>query len=220
MALTELSPRSSQTQSSTWCKICGIRQAEDALVCTEAGADAVGLNFYAASPRALSITEAEAVATAVSISRVGLFVDPDTRLVDQAISRCSLDLLQFHGEEDPEFCEAFALPYIKAVRVRPGVDIRSVQDRYANAWALLLDSHVDGLRGGTGVQFDWDSWPCDLEIPLILAGGLTPDNVADAINSLRPAGVDVSGGVEGSVRGEKDPNLIRKFLTEVRRVER
>ncbi len=101
MALTELSPRSSQTQSSTWCKICGIRQAEDALVCTEAGADAVGLNFYAASPRALSITEAEAVATAVSISRVGLFVDPDTRLVDQAISRCSLDLLQFHGEEDP-----------------------------------------------------------------------------------------------------------------------
>lgn len=198
-------------------KICGITRVEDALAAVEAGADAIGLVFYARSPRAVDVSQARLILDALPpfVTTVGLFVDmPRARLLE-LLEQVPLDLLQFHGDESAPSCESFARPYIKALRVRPGEDVAAAVAPYAGARGILLDTFVEGIPGGTGAAFDWSLVPADLEKPVILAGGLTADNVAAAIRQVRPYAVDVSGGVEAA-RGIKDAEKIRAFLQAVR----
>lgn len=200
-------------------KICGITRVEDGLAACAAGADAIGLVFYAPSPRAVAIEAAAAIRQALPpfVTVVGLFVNESEETVAQIAERVRLDLLQFHGDESPLDCERSGLPYMKAVRVNDNVDLLEASRRYANAKALVLDSHDENLWGGSGRTFDWELVPLDIECPIVLAGGLTTANVADAITRLRPYGVDVSGGVEQSP-GIKDAARIAKFIQEVDRV--
>lgn len=216
--MSQSNPASLRPDGNTWCKICGITKPEHAQLCSQLGADAIGLVFVDTSPRALSMDAARRVARATNVTRMGLFVDAEPNLVTDAIRTCDLDVLQFQGDEDPGYCERFGLPYVKAIRVRADTDIRQLSRSYAAAMALQLDAFVEGVAGGTGQQFEWDLWPSDVDLPLILAGGLRPENVGEAIKKLKPAGVDVSGGVETEVRGEKDPDRMRKFVQEVRNV--
>jgi phosphoribosylanthranilate isomerase len=200
-------------------KICGITRVEDGLAASAAGADAVGLNFYAPSPRAVDIEQAVTIRRALPpfLTVVGLFVNADEATVAHTVERVQLDVLQFHGEETAALCERFGRPYMKAVHVKERVDVRDAAVRYASARALVLDTHDDELWGGSGRTFDWELVPADIGLPLVLAGGLTPANVADAIVRLRPYGVDVSGGVEQSP-GIKDAAKISRFIQEVNRV--
>lgn len=204
-----------------WCKICGITNSEDAHVAVAAGADALGFNFYPHSPRVLDVERAAELCADVKhtgVTRIGLFVDASADHVHSVLARCDLDMLQFHGEEAPEFCAEFGLPYVKALRMRAQTDVAAEAQRYDQAWALLLDAYVAGQPGGTGQRVDPDLWPAEIGAKLILAGGLTPDNVGDAIRRMRPFGVDVSGGVEGAQKGRKDPALVSSFLQEVKYV--
>lgn len=200
-------------------KICGVTRVEDATAAAAAGADAIGLNFYSPSPRAVDIQQAVVIRRALPpfVTVVGLFVNAARETVLEACTRVRLDLLQFHGDESAEQCEAYAMPYMKAVRVTAGVDLHALAQRYAGARALVLDTHDEKLWGGSGRTFDWSIVPADLGLPVVLAGGLTAANVADAIVRLRPYGVDVSGGVEQSP-GIKDAAKIAKFIQEVERV--
>jgi len=197
-------------------KICGITRAEHARAAAGAGADAIGLVFYGPSPRFVTRAQARAVCAALPpmVSVVGVFVNPAPREVEDVVGALPLDLLQFHGEEPPEVCAGSGKPYVKAVRVRTRDDIVEAAARYPDARALLLDTHHDALWGGTGASFDWNLVPDDIDHPVVLAGGLTPENVADAIRLVRPFAVDVSGGVE-SVPGEKDPERMERFVKEV-----
>lgn len=197
-------------------KICGITRPGDGVCAAMAGADAVGLVFYPPSPRALSLDTAQAIAASLPpfVSRVGLFVDAARDEIEAVLNRVALDMLQFHGDEDPAECESWSLPYIKAVRMSGEVDLHAEARRHPRAAALLVDAHVEGLAGGTGQTFDWDRIPGDLDKPVILAGGLTVDNVIQAITRVRPYAVDVSGGVE-SGRGIKSPDKVRSFINEV-----
>lgn len=199
-------------------KICGLTRPEDALAAARLGADAVGLIFYPPSPRGVDIETARKVRRALPpyVTVVGVFVDPQADFVERAIREVSLDLIQFHGNESPEFCQACGRPYIKAVRVREDTDLHQLARRYAGAQALMLDSFEPGKPGGTGKSFDWDLVPRDLELPVILAGGLTPDNVASAVASVSPFAVDANGGVEASP-GIKDHAKIEAFIREVNR---
>ncbi|MEW5756803.1 MAG: phosphoribosylanthranilate isomerase [Pseudomonadota bacterium] len=201
-------------------KICGITRPEDALAAARAGADAIGLVFYAQSPRAVSIEQARAVLQVLPpfVTTVGLFVDAEPDRIEEVLAGVPLDLLQFHGDETPEQCERFHRPYLKVVRMRPGVDLAEYARRYHNARALLLDTYQPGVPGGTGESFDWGRVPVSLDKPIVLAGGLTPGNVAAAITAVRPYAVDVSGGVE-SAKGIKDAAKMAAFIKEVRRVE-
>jgi phosphoribosylanthranilate isomerase len=198
-------------------KICGITRVEDALVAAEAGADAIGLVFYAKSPRAVSVRQAQAIIAALPpfVTTVGLFVDMPRSELNEILGAVPLDLLQFHGDETPAACEGFARPYIKALRVKSGDDIAEQTERYGNAAGILLDTYVPGIPGGTGAAFDWSLVPQGLRKPIILAGGLTPDNVRSAIEQVRPYAVDVSGGVEAG-KGIKDAQKIRAFVRAVR----
>jgi len=198
-------------------KICGITRAEDARVAAELGADAIGLVFYAPSPRNLSTDAARAIISAVppSVTIVGLFVDPAQDLVEAVLQRCSLGLLQFHGDEAPEFCRRFRLPYVKAARVRADADLVQYLARYDDAQGWLLDAYHDRLYGGTGETFDWKLIPRDLDMPVILSGGLTPDNVGAAVRLVRPWAVDVSSGVEAA-KGIKDAAKIAAFVAGVK----
>lgn len=198
-------------------KICGITRIEDALAAVEAGADAIGLVFYAKSPRAVSIEQAAAILQALPpfVTSVGLFVDMPRDELQQLLQRLPLDLLQFHGDESPADCEGHGRPYIKALRVRPGEDVAAAMAPYAGAQGILLDTFVEGVPGGTGASFDWSLVPEDAAKPIILAGGLDADNVAAAIRQVRPHAVDVSGGVEAS-KGIKDAGKIRAFVRAVR----
>ncbi len=200
-------------------KICGITRVEDGLAACAAGADAIGLVFYPPSPRAVTIEQAVAIRRALPpfVTVVGLFVNADRETVAETARTVHLDLLQFHGDESRAQCELLAMPYMKAIRVSDDVDLGEMSRRYAGAKALLLDTHDDKLWGGSGRTFDWDAVPADLELPVVLAGGLSPANVADAIRRLRPYGVDVSGGVE-QAPGIKDAARIAKFIEEVDRV--
>ena len=197
-------------------KICGITRIEDALVAAQAGADAIGLVFAQASPRCVSVAEAAAICRALPpfVSVVGLFVDADAAQVTQALGRVPLDLLQFHGSETPQFCRQFNRPYIKAIAMREGIDVHAEDRAFADAAGLLLDAHVAGLSGGSGKTFDWSRVPRGLARPIVLAGGLTPGNVADAIRQVRPYAVDVSSGVE-QARGVKDAGKIAAFIEAV-----
>jgi len=198
-------------------KICGITRAADALVAAEAGADAIGLVFYSKSPRAVSIAQAREIIAALPpfVTTVGLFVNASRCEINETLDAVALDVLQFHGDEMPADCEGFHRPWYKALRVRAGDDIRAEAARYAGARAVLLDTFVAGVPGGTGEMFDWSLVPADLPKPLILAGGLTPQNVQQAIERVHPFAVDVSGGVELS-KGVKDAARVREFIGQVR----
>jgi phosphoribosylanthranilate isomerase len=198
-------------------KICGVTSAEDARVAADLGADAIGLVFYAPSPRGLSLDSARAIiaATPPFVTVVGLFVDHAQDYVEAVLQRCALGLLQFHGDETPEFCRRFGLPYVKAARVRADADLVQYLARYHDAQGWLLDAYHDRLYGGTGETFDWKLIPRDLAKPIILSGGLTPDNVGAAVRQVRPWAVDVSSGVEAA-KGIKDAAKIAAFIAGVK----
>ena len=200
-------------------KICGITRIEDALIAAEAGADAIGLVFYAKSPRAVSIQQARDIVAALPafVTTVGLFVNASREELNDVLAGVALDLLQFHGDESPTECESYQRPYIKALRVKPGDDIAQLAAPYAKARGILLDTYVPGVPGGTGAAFDWSLVPSGLLQPLILAGGLSAANVQAAIEQVRPYAVDVSGGVEAG-KGIKDAAKIRAFMQAVGRV--
>ena len=200
-------------------KICGITRIEDALAAAEAGADAIGLVFYAKSPRAVSIQQARDIVAALPafVTTVGLFVNASRGELNEILGAVALDLLQFHGDETPADCESFHRPYIKALRVQSDDDIALLAAPYASARGILLDTFVSGVPGGTGAAFDWSLVPHDLSQPVILAGGLSADNVQAAIKQVRPYAVDVSGGVEAS-KGIKDAAKIRAFMQAVGRI--
>jgi phosphoribosylanthranilate isomerase len=200
-------------------KICGITRPGDAAAAAQAGADAIGLVFYPPSPRFLSVERAREIRDALPpfVQAVALFVNADPAQVAQVIGRVHPALLQFHGEETPAFCAQFGLPFIKACRVRSGVDLLKYLTPYGAASGWLLDAHVEEY-GGVGAQFDWSLVPARLERPLILSGGLAPGNVGGAIRRVRPWGVDVSSGVE-SAKGIKDAAKIAAFVAEVRNAD-
>jgi phosphoribosylanthranilate isomerase len=201
-------------------KICGITREQDLQAAIAAGVDALGFVFYAKSPRNVSPQQASGLLRAMSpfVTRVGLFVDPDGAMVRATLAEVPLDVLQFHGDESPEFCRQFGRPYLKAIRVRAGVDLVECAARYADAQGLLLDAYVDGVQGGTGESFDWALIPRRLPLPVILSGGLHPGNVAAAVRAVRPYAVDVSSGVE-SAKGIKDATKIAAFIGEVRNID-
>lgn len=198
-------------------KICGITRVEDALTACAAGADALGFVFYAPSPRNVDPKVVHEILAELPpfVTTVGLFVDPDPAFVASVLQQARVDLLQFHGDETPEQCERYGVPFIKAVRMRPGVDLLEYARRYVRSRGLLLDAYVSGTQGGTGVRFDWKLIPGDLPLPIVLSGGLDPENVGEAIRQVRPAAVDVSSGVEAA-KGIKDPQRILKFTAGVR----
>ena len=201
-------------------KICGITREEDALAAARSGADAVGLVFYEKSPRHVGIAQAAQLAAALPpfVSAVGLFVNADAALVREVLQRVPLDVLQFHGDETPEYCAQFAKPYLKAIRVKAGVDLLQCASDFQAAKGLLLDAHVDGIPGGTGATFDWTLIPQNLPLPVILSGGLDAGNVAAAIKQVRPYAVDVSSGVEVA-KGIKDAAKIAAFINEVNNID-
>jgi phosphoribosylanthranilate isomerase len=194
-------------------KICGITRIEDALAAAEAGADAIGLVFYAKSPRAVNVQQAREIIRALPpfVTTVGLFVNASRCELTEILEAVPLDLLQFHGDETPADCEGYNRPYIKALRVRAGDDLEAACKSYASASGILLDTYVAGVPGGTGETFDWALVPAKLSKPVILAGGLSPANVAQAIARVKPWAVDVSGGVE-QAKGIKDHARIRAFI--------
>ena len=198
-------------------KICGITRIDDALAAARFGAYALGFVFHAKSPRNVPPAHAAEIVRALPpfITAVGLFVNPDARDVERVLDQVPLDQLQFHGEETPAFCGQFRVSYIKAVRVRAGLDLLQYAQLYSTARGLLLDAFVEGVHGGTGTAFDWSLIPRELPLPVILSGGLNPDNVAAAVRRVRPWAVDVSSGVETSP-GIKDPRKIAAFMKGVR----
>ena len=199
-------------------KICGIREALHARVAADAGADAIGLVFYGPSPRAIEPGAAAAIVASLPpfVAAVGLFVNAAEAEVRAVLEEVPLDLLQFHGDEAPEFCSRFGKPFVRAVRMGPGVDLLEYARRFSRAKALLLDAYSPGRPGGTGLTFDWTGIPSGFPLPLILSGGLDPANVGRAVREVRPWAVDVSSGVESS-RGVKDPRKIVEFIRSVRR---
>jgi phosphoribosylanthranilate isomerase len=200
-------------------KICGLTRPEDIDAAVSDGADAIGLVFYEPSPRAVSIAQAKELAARVPafVTVTGLFVNPERKWVEQVLEAVPLDLLQFHGDEPAEFCASFGRRWIKAVRVREAGQIEAAFQEYRNASGLLVDAWDPNRYGGTGQSFNWSLIPTERPLPLILAGGLTFANVADAIEQVRPWAVDVSGGVE-SGKGRKDATKLTDFFNEVRRV--
>lgn len=201
-------------------KICGITRIEDARAAAHAGADAIGLVFYEGSPRHVTPARAAEIVAALPpcVSVVALFVNAPRTQVRHVLDTVPVDLLQFHGEETPGDCRGFGRRYLKAIRMRDDVDVATQARRYHDAAGLLLDAYAPNRHGGTGMRFDWARVPRDLDLPLILAGGLTPENVAQAVRQVRPWAVDVSGGVEAA-KGIKDETRMRAFVRKVNSVE-
>ena len=199
-------------------KICGLTRVQDMQAAVAAGVDAVGLVFYPDSPRHVTIEQAVELCRHVPpfVTIVGLFVNASRAEVHRVIEAVPLNLLQFHGDETADQCEGFGVPYLKAARVRPGVDLLEFAAQFASARALLLDTWTPAY-GGSGESFDWSLVPASCPLPVILSGGLTPDNVAKAILQVHPVAVDVSSGVE-SAKGIKDAAKIRAFVNAVRGV--
>jgi phosphoribosylanthranilate isomerase len=198
-------------------KICGITRVEDALAAAAAGADAIGFVFDPKSPRYLDPRRAASVARALPpyITVVGLFVDAAPETVHEALRHASLDLLQFHGNEPPDYCRAFPKPYVKAIHMTSDVHLPAEAQRFSDAAGLVLDTYSAAAAGGTGETFDWSRIPSGLAKPVILAGGLTPANVAEAVRRVHPYAVDVSSGVEAA-KGIKDAKKISAFIEAVR----
>ncbi|MCU0734393.1 MAG: phosphoribosylanthranilate isomerase [Methylotetracoccus sp.] len=197
-------------------KICGLTRPADAESAALLGADALGLVFYPPSPRSVSAGQAATVVAALPpfVTVVGLFVDEDPDKVQDVLSRVRIDLIQFHGDEDPEYCRRFGKPYIKAIRVRDSTNLAQESRRYAEAQALLLDAYHPSAQGGTGQAFEWSRAVLPTGMRMILAGGLTPDNVRAGLALVRPYAVDVSSGVEAE-KGVKDSAKMAAFLKEV-----
>ena len=200
-------------------KICGITSVADALAAADAGADMIGLMFYDKSPRHVSLAAAAEIARALPpfVVKVGVFINPDEELVLRAIAECGVTLLQFHGEETPGFCTQFGAMSMKAFRVRDAESLKPLPDYQTDAW--LLDAFSPEARGGTGEKFSWDLAveAKQLGRPIFLAGGLTPDNVAEAVRRVQPFGVDVSSGVE-SAPGQKDHAKVKAFIAAAKKV--
>jgi len=208
-------------QRRTRSKICGITRPEDGLIAASQGADAIGLVFYAASPRYVTVEQARRIIEALPpfVTTVGLFVDADDAEVRAILDAVPLDLLQFHGHEEEEaYCRSFGRPYFKAIRMAEGVDLAEAAVHYKSASALLLDAFQKGVPGGTGHAFDWARIPKGLNKPIILAGGLGPENIEEAIRTVRPYAVDVSSGVEAA-KGIKDADKIIAFMRGVERAD-
>ncbi len=196
-------------------KICGITNQKDALAVAQLGADAIGLVFYPESPRNVSVETAAIIARQLPafINVVGLFVDAEQSFIEQVLEQVAIDTLQFHGQETEQTCALYGKPYIKAIRVGESAEIQEVISRYPSANAVLLDTFIKDVPGGTGVSFDWNLVPENADTPIILAGGLTAENVQSAIRKTRPYAVDVSGGVE-QAKGKKDLEKVNKFIRE------
>lgn len=194
-------------------KICGVTRPEDGVTAAQLGADAIGLVFHPPSPRYVTADLAYRIVAALPpfVVTVGLFMNAEPAAVRAVLSEVPLSLLQFHGAEDPGYCAAFGLPYLKAVPMGADADVRDYERRFAAAAGLLLDSHGGHKMGGTGQSFDWTRIPAERRKPLVLAGGLHPGNVAAALRQVHPYAVDVSSGVE-TAKGIKDPELMRAFL--------
>ena len=205
--------KTSINQFRTRVKICGITRVEDAISAVNAGADAIGLVFYAPSPRALTITQAQQIVAAIPpfVSVVGLFVNAPQTEIEAVLSKVRLDILQYHGDETASNCQQINLPYYKAIRVKADTNLLQCEAEFKSAKALLLDTYSETAVGGTGQVFDWNLIPNNLTKPVILAGGLTADNVALAIQQVRPYAVDVSGGVEQN-KGIKDAAKVAAFM--------
>lgn len=197
-------------------KMCGITRPQDALAAANSGADAIGLVFYAKSPRNVDLDQASSIARTLPpfVSSVALFVNPQPDEVRAVLRQVRPDVLQFHGEEPPEFCRGFGVPYLKAARVRPETDLLQFAALYADAQGILLDAWNESAHGGTGECFDWNLIPANLPKPIILAGGLNPGSVRRAIEIVHPWAVDVSSGIE-QAKGIKDAALIAAFMKEV-----
>lgn len=201
-------------------KVCGITRVEDALTAVRLGANAIGLIFWDKSARYIDPNVGRKIVMALPpfVSVVGVYVNPSSEWVEETRSTSGLSLLQFHGDESPEFCSQFSLPYIKAIRVRNGIDLLQYAAKYSNSSGLLLDGYVEDVPGGTGHSFDWSLIPKNLSLPLILSGGLHANNVCAAIRETKPWAVDVSSGVE-ITKGIKDAGKIAAFMTGVRNGE-
>lgn len=201
-------------------KICGLTREEDALAAARLGAHALGFVFYARSPRYVESARAAAIVRVLPpfVTSVGLFVNAQAGDVERVLDEVPLDLLQFHGEETPAYCAQFRRPYIKALRVRPGVDLLQYARQYEGARGLLLDAFVEGTHGGTGSGFDWNLIPSGLPLPVVLSGGINAGNVTAAIQRVRPCAVDVSSGVE-SAPGIKDARKMTDFFQGVRNAD-
>ena len=201
-------------------KVCGITRLEDALSAATYGVDALGFNFWSLSSRYIEVSLAASIAAKLpnTLSKVGVFVNAETKLIEEVLAEVDLDFLQFHGAEPRETCASFGIPYIKAIAATDANGIEIIASKYEDAKAILLDSPRTGQAGGSGTSFDWQIIP-PLDLPLILAGGLDPHNVADAISRVEPCVVDVASGVESS-KGIKDEALMRDFMRSVRRADR
>jgi len=199
-------------------KICGITRPEDGLEAVRQGADAIGLVFYPSSPRAVSIEQALQIVSVLPpfVTVVGLFVDEQPAQIERVLTAVRIDLLQFHGKELPAACDRYRRPWLKAIRMRDGIDLQAMQQQYDGAAALLLDSYRKGVPGGTGDRFEWQRIPADMAPSIVLAGGLSADNVEQAVRQVRPYAVDVSGGVERS-KGIKNWAKISAFMRGVER---
>lgn len=206
-------------RSRTRVKFCGITRPGDGIEAAKLGADAIGLVFYPPSPRAVGVEQARAIRDTLPpfVTVVGLFVNAEPHDVREVIDAVSIDLLQFHGDEAPPDCELYGKPYMKAVSMRPGIDVTEHARRFDSASALVLDTHHADLWGGTGQPFEWTQIPKGLHKPIVLAGGLTPENVSSAIRKVRPFAVDVSGGVE-TAKGIKDARKMSAFIRGVQSV--
>jgi phosphoribosylanthranilate isomerase len=200
-------------------KICGITRPDDGVEAARLGVDAIGLVFYEKSPRNVSLEQARVICDALPgfVTVVSLFMDPSAEQVNRVLADCPIDLIQFHGKESADFCQSFGKPYIKAVGMADNAELSDAMRQYSKARALLLDSHATGAAGGTGETFDWESIPQQYRNSVILAGGLKPDNVAEAIRMVQPYAVDLSSGVE-SEPGIKDAILMAQLMNEVRDV--
>jgi len=198
-------------------KICGITREQDALAAAECGADAIGLVFYPPSPRDVSLERAAEIVSVLPpfVTTVGLFVNADAESIAEAVERVGIDLIQFHGNECADYCAKHNRPWIRALRMKDDLDLTASVQEYGNARGVLLDAYRPGLPGGTGETFDWSRIPIELAGRIVLAGGLNPDNVADAVRQVRPYAVDVSGGVEAQP-GIKDADKIARFIEGVR----
>ncbi len=212
--------RNTQIMTRTRIKICGITNLQDALCAARCGADALGFNLYAGSERVVGVDRIEEICAHLPplVARVGLFVNPDRTGIEAVLGKVRFDLLQFHGDETNDFCSSFGLPWIKVLRVDDASDLADRIAAYPDSNGILLDTRVPGRYGGTGQTMDWAGLP-RLDCPVILAGGLTPENVGEAIRIVRPWAVDVSGGVERD-KGVKDHDRIRRFIQAVQAADR
>ena len=194
-------------------KICGITSVDDALIAMKAGADAIGLVFYEPSPRCVNIEQAEAIARAVGpfVTVVALFVNASSDVIENILKRVLIHVIQFHGDEPAEFCEQFSRPYLKALRMHEDLDVDETMGLFNSASGILLDAYTPGVPGGTGETFDWQRVPKDSGRPIVLAGGLNPENIRRAVTETSIYGVDVSGGVERAP-GIKDAQKIASFI--------